>query len=195
VFVTADKNLYFAEIKKQIHALLGYPLVSALGRLTFEKNGTLTVSAQSPDPGHDDEAVLWVGDSTLLISLNTIPILDKGKVTGGAEPRLFQLDSGSRDTIITDRYLAEHRDAFTGPPTDTARLAGSGGIRAIPAYSARNLPLAFGSTWVTLNGDHVLTESQGGEAEDYFGVIGQNLLQLFSSYTIDFRTLRFGITP
>jgi hypothetical protein len=55
--------------------------------------------------------------------------------------------------------------------------------------------LAFGSTWVTLNGDHVLTESQGGEAEDYFGVIGQNLLQQFSSYTIDFRSLRFSIAP
>jgi predicted aspartyl protease len=195
VFVTADQNLYFAEIKKQIHALLGYPVISALGRLTFTRNGTLTVSVQSTNTTRDDEAALWVGDSTLLISLNTVPIVDKGKVTGGAEPRLFQLDTGSRDTIITDRYLAEHRDTFTGPPTDTARLAGSGGIRAIPAYSARNLPLAFGSTWVTLNGDHVLTESQGGEAENYFGVIGQNLLHLFSSYTIDFRSLRFSIAP
>jgi len=35
VYVTADQNLYIAEIKRQTNALLGFPVVSALGRLTL----------------------------------------------------------------------------------------------------------------------------------------------------------------
>jgi hypothetical protein len=41
----------------------------------------------------------------------------------------------------------------------------------------------------------VLTQPQGGEAESYFGVVGQDVLQLFSSYTVDFRNMRFSVVP
>ena len=49
VYVTADSNLYIPEVKRQTNALLGYPVVAALGRLTFSKDGSLTVSPLQPN--------------------------------------------------------------------------------------------------------------------------------------------------
>ena len=195
VFVTADKNLYIAEIKRQTHALLGYPVTSALGRLTFARDGTLTVTAHSSAGDRTTGAPMWIGDGSLLVALGTVPIIDGNKLEGGTKERLFELDTGSGSTYLTDHYLAENRSRFSGEPESVARLAGAGGIHEIPAYRARKLPLFFGATPVLCTGQHVLTQPQGGEAESYYGVVGQDVLQLFSSYTLDFRTMRFSVVP
>jgi len=131
VLVTADQNLYIAEIKRQTNALLGYPVASALGRLTFARDGTLTVTAHSSANERKSGTPIWIGNSSLLIGLGTIPIIDKGKVTGSTGERLFELDTGSGSTYLTDHYLAEHQILFTGKPSALARLAGAGGIHEI----------------------------------------------------------------
>jgi hypothetical protein len=195
VFVTADKNLYIAEIKRQTHALLGYPVTSALGRLTFARDGTLTVTARSSASDQKVGAPMWIGDGSLLVALGTEPVIEGNKLNGGTKERLFELDTGSGSTYLTDHYLAENRSLFPGEPESFARLAGAGGIHEIPAYKAHKLPLFFGSTPVLCSGQHVLTQPQGGEAESYYGVVGQDILQLFSSYTMDFRTMRFSVVP
>ena len=193
VFVTADKNLYIAEIKRQTHALLGFPVASALGRLTFARDGTLTVTAHPAST--TSGAAMWIGDGSLLVALGTVPVINGDKLTGGTKERLFELDTGSGSTYFTDHYLAENRSRFSGEPSSVARLAGAGGIHEIPAYKTQRLPLFFDNTPVLSTGQHVLTQSQGGEAESYYGVIGQDILQLFSSYTLDFRNMRFSVVP
>jgi Aspartyl protease len=195
VFVTADQNLYISEIKRQTHALLGYPVASALGRLTFSRDGSLTVTTHPNASEQKSGAPMWVGDGSLLVALGTVPVIKEDKLTGGTAARLFELDTGSGSTYLTDHYLAENRTRFSGEPTSLARLAGAGGVHEIPAYEAHRLPLFFGNTPVLCTGQHVLTQPQGGEAENYFGVVGQDVLQLFSSYTVDFQNMRFRVVP
>ncbi len=195
VFVTSDENLYIAPIKHQINALLGFPVASALGRLTFAKDGSLTASAQSPPRDPSTDARLWIGGSSVLVELGTLPIITGGRLTGASGQRLFDLDTGSASTYLTDHYLAEHTNIFHGPPPETARLAGPGGIHEIPAYAAKDLPLFIGNTLILLNGPNILTQPQGGETEHFFGLIGQDTLHLFSSYTIDLRNMTFSVHP
>ena len=194
VFVTPDQNLYIASIKRQTHALLGFPVASALGRLRFSRDGSLTVTAKSPAASQTG-APLWVGDGSLLVALGTEPVFEGNKLTGGTKERLFELDTGSGSTYLTDHYLVENRSRFKGEPASLARLAGVGGVKEIPAYEARKLPLFFGATPVLCSGQHILTQPQGGEAESYYGVVGQDVLRLFSSYTLDFRTMRLSVEP
>jgi len=195
VYVTADANLYIAEVKRQTNALLGYSVVAALGRLTFAKDGSLTVYAQSPSRDLHSSAALWLSDHSLLVELGTQPIFTKGKITGSAATRLFMLDTGSNSTLLTDHYLAEHTNAFHGTPPEIARLAGGGGIHAIAAYSAKNVPLFAGDTLILLNGPHILARPSGSEVENFFGLVGQNILGIFSSYTIDFRNMSLTLSP
>ncbi|HEY0786056.1 MAG TPA: retropepsin-like aspartic protease [Acidobacteriaceae bacterium] len=194
VYVTADQNLYIAKIKRQTNALLGYPVVSALGRLTFSRDGTLSIAAQSPAVDPRTDIRLWFGRHALLLPLNTMPALAGDKV-GASQPRLFVLDTGSGSSWLTDHYLAEHADLFHGPPPETAKLAGADGIHESPAYAAHQLPLFVGTRLVSLNGQHVLASPQAGEFEHYFGLIGQDLLQSFASYTLDFRKRTFSVAP
>ena len=195
VYVTADANLYIAQIKRQTNALLGYSVVAALGRLTFAKDGSLTVYAQSPSRDLHMSAALWLADHSLLVELGTRPIFTGDKITGSDATRLFMLDTGSNSTLLTDHYLAEHTNAFHGTPTEIARLAGSGGIHAIAAYDAKNVPLFAGDTLILLNGPHILARPSGSEVENFFGLLGQNILGIFSSYTIDFRNMTLTLSP
>jgi Aspartyl protease len=195
VYVTADSNLYIAQIKRQTNALLGYSVVAALGRITFARDGSLTVHAQSPSRDLHTSAALWLASHSLLVELGTQPIFTKGKITGSAATRLFMLDTGSSSTLLTDHYLAEHTDAFHGAPPEIARLAGGGGIHAIAAYGAKNLPLFAGDTLILLNGPHILARPSGSEVENFFGLLGQNILGIFSSYTIDFRNMSLTLSP
>jgi len=169
-----------------VKAVLGYPVIAALGRLTFHQDGSLTIGAKSE--GAAGGAPLWVGDQSLLISLRTDAAPD------GGSPRLFTLDTGAHNTFLTDNYLKEHRKDFSGEPDSMALLFGGGGLRPIPAYKAAKLPLWFGSTLVLLNGPHVLSATQGGEAQNYFGQIGIDVLGTFSSYTLDLVQMRFSIS-
>jgi Aspartyl protease len=195
VYVTADQNLYITEINHQFNALLGFPVVSALGRLTFARDGSLTVAAQSPAADPRTDIHLWFAAHALLLPLGTVPVMDGKKLISIGEPRLFMLDTGSGSSFLTDHYFAEHANAFHGPPPETARLAGAGGIEEISAYGAQGVPLFIGNNLIMLNGPHVLTKPTSGEVEHYFGLIGQDLLQNFSSYTLDFRTNAFSAQP
>jgi hypothetical protein len=195
VYVTADANLYIAPIKRQTNALLGYSVVAALGRLTFAKDGSLTVHTQSPNRDLHLSAALWLADHSLLVELGTQPIFNNGKVTGSAATRLLMLDTGSNSTLLTDHYLAEHTADFHGKPPEIARLAGGGGTHAIAAYEAKNVPLFAGDTLILLNGSHILAQPSGSEVENFFGLLGQNILEIFSSYTIDFRNMSLTLSP
>jgi hypothetical protein len=44
-----------------------------------------------------------------------------------------------------------------------------------------------------LDGQHVLAQPTLGPGEDYFGIIGQEVLSQLSGYTIDFRTMTFTV--
>lgn len=194
VFVTADANLYIKAIHRQLRAVLGFPVASVLGRLTFARDGRLTVHT-GDGAKTTAGAPMWVGDGSLLIALGTEPVIEGNTLKGGTRERLFEIDTGSGSTYLTDRYLKENHSLFQGEPPQVARLAGAGGVHEIPAFEAHKLPLFFGETPVLCSGQHVLTEPQGGEAESYYGVIGQDVLRLFSSYTLDFRAMRMTVTP
>jgi hypothetical protein len=113
---------------------------------------------------------MWVGDSSLLVGLGTMP----------DATRLFSLDTGSGSSYFTDHYFEEHSSLFSGQPLEMARLAGAGDIHEIPAHAAHQLPLWLGPTRVLCNGQHILTQPQGGEVEHYNGVVGQDLLRQFA---------------
>jgi len=192
IYITADQNLYSAATKHQANALLGFPVVAGLGRLTFTKNGTLNVSSHSPPFDPRSDVPLWFGEHSLLVPVGIPPVPNKGRVSGAVQERLFMLDTGAGSSFLTDRYFAECSDRFQGPPDDTARLSGAGGSTEIPAYTAHALPLILGRSAVALNGTHVLTRPVADPLERFFGLIGGEVLGSLSSYTLDFRTNSFS---
>jgi hypothetical protein len=193
VYVTADENLYFAPLKLQLNATLGYTVLHALGRLNFRQDGSLHVEAKSPerDP---NSTTLWLANHFLLIELATRPVFKGKTLVDEADDQLFVLDTGSFSTVLTDRYLAEHKDLFNGQTPKTGTLGGADGAHDLLAYGVHNLPLfANASGVLVLDGQHVLAQPMVGPGEDYFGIIGQDVLSRLPGYTIDFRTMTFAV--
>lgn len=151
------------------------------------------MEAKSPerDP---HSANLRLADHSLLIELGTRPVFNGKTFVGVADDRLLILDTGSASTVLTDRYLAEHKDLLSGQPPETGKLAGADGAHELAGYEVRNLPLFASTSGVfMLNGQLVLAQPMHGPAEDYFGIIGQDVLSQLPGYTIDFRTMTFTV--
>ncbi len=195
VLIVPDEDLSIAPLHLQMRALLGLPVLMALGRLTFTRDGSITATPPSAAPSSDTGAPLWLGNSQLLVQAGTLPGSQGFRFGGIHEPRLFVLDTGSGSSYLTDHYRNEHPEEFHGPPPEMAKLAGTGGEVDVAAYAARDLPLWFGSSEVELNGQHILTAPLSGNIEHYEGLIGQDVLSTVQSYTIDFRSMRFTVQP
>jgi hypothetical protein len=180
--IAADERVAVPEIHTQLKPALGFPVLDALETLTFSRDGTLAIHGE-PEKS-TGTAQIWLGEQSLLVSLGLRAVDDE---------RLFVLDTGAGNSFLTEKYLNENQALFPGPPTSEAQLAGGGGVRDIPAYIAKHLPIWFGATPIYLDGQHVLTATQGGEAENYFGVIGADVLSRFASYTIDLKRMEFSL--
>ncbi len=194
IYVAADENLYIPQIQHQTHALLGYPVIAALGRLRFSRDGSVTISPHSSAPGAE-ATPLWLSAHGLLVELGIKMNVTAGKITGAADPRLFVLDTGSGSTYLTDHYLEANKALFHGKPPSTAKLVGLDGLHEIPAFVADAIPLVAGKAIMVLRGNHILAQPTGGETEHFYGVVGAETLNSFPAWTLDLRTMTLTLTP
>ncbi len=181
VIVIEDKDFYIPQIRFQFKAVLGYPVLAALGRLSFYADGRFGVSPGNGATGQSEGARLFMEELTPLVAVGI-----------GKEIRLFRLDTGATNSYLTVRYWEEHRDAFAGRKPGTRDMGGSGGTHSIPAYQLPEATLSFAGVPVTLRDVPVLTESHNAAKEYFHGHLGQDVLKRLSRYTLDFQAMRFS---
>jgi hypothetical protein len=125
VIVVSDKDLIVPELHYRIPGSIGFPVLSALGRITFFADGRLGVglkeTAESPS-----------GEENLFLQRLT-PIV-VAEVTG--MERLFTIDTGAVGSFFTVQYYLEHKSDFTSQTIGEFDLVGAGGVRTYPAYFA-----------------------------------------------------------
>jgi hypothetical protein len=101
------------------------------------------------------------------------------------------LDTGATGTFMSDQYYQQHRQDFNSESLRELELIGVGGSTVVPAYLQRSVPFKMGGACVVLNDLIVLTEPTG-LPDEFSGNIGQSLVGLLRSYTLDFRTMTLG---
>jgi hypothetical protein len=183
VLVIEDKDFYIAPARFQMQAILGYPVLAALGRITFHADGRFEarpsiVSTQ-------------VTGSRLLLEELT-PLVVVGTSRG---KQLFRLDTGATNSYLTVRYWYDHQDEFAGQKQGESQMDGGNGVRTIPSYTAKNVMLDLGGVPVTLGDMTVFARPHAGDSEYAYGHLGQNALAQFRSYTLDFGSMRFDVAP
>lgn len=176
VLVIPDKDYYIAPIHLQLEAFLGYPVLSALGSVTFHRDGRFRVS-RAPTAQKGGGSEMFMERFTPLVAAD-----DDGT------KRLFMLDTGASNTFLTARYLSAHRAEFAHEKPSTVEQPGG---RKLPAYWAPKVTLVLGGVPITLHDVPVLTKTQGSGADYFYGNLGQDVLRQFRSYTLDFRSMRF----
>lgn len=181
VIVVDDKDMFVPAIQSMLPGSLGFPVLSALGRITFFKDGRLGVGLQAA-------AHPLVSENLFLHRLT--PIVS-ARIRGKEE--LFTIDTGATGSFLSARYYQNFPHQFDAQMVDEMILAGAGGTRSLPAYYARQITLSLGGACVRMRNVPVLIRARGIPDDYYYGNLGQSAFNMFSSYTFDFQNMSFTI--
>jgi hypothetical protein len=181
VIVVNDEDLIVPELHYRIPGSIGFPVLSALGRITFFADGRLGV-------GPRDAAGSSGGEQNLFLQRLT-PIV--AAEVAGTE-RLFTIDTGAVGSFFTVQYYLERKSDFTSQTVGNFDLAGAGGVRTYPAYFAGKLNIKIGGSCVVVNELPVITQARGSSDDKFYGNVGQSVLSQFKSYTFDFQNMSFS---
>jgi predicted aspartyl protease len=176
--VLPDSTLSFLGGLYRIPAIVGFPVLSSLGRLEF-RDETLS---------HSSSGARWSADSNLLLNgLDPLVLM----TVNGNNVRMF-MDSGAQSTHLTPLATSDYPALLDGAERRDVRLGGAGGARTY-----EDAPV-IAQIQVGVNGRSVAVEEVqvAGEADEgRHGVLGQDVLQHGSGYVIDFEAMRFELLP
>src|SRR5260370_34281455 len=98
------------------------------------------------------------------------------------------LDTGATGTFMSEQHYQLHGRDFSAEDLRELELVGVGGATVIPAYLQHNVRFRMGGACVVLNNLVVLT-GPTGLPDEFSGNVGQSLVGLLRSYTLDFRKM------
>jgi predicted aspartyl protease len=172
-------NVPAGRSRYQIEAVLGYPVLQALGRLTFTADGHLLAGPGSPSA--DGGAPLY---------MNWLMPLVECEVQGRRVP--FSLDTGADASLFSARFAREFPDLVRDLPRKPHAIGGAGGVRELSAVFLPDIRLVVGATTATLHEVPVLPEL-GTDLDKVFGNLGRDLTDPYRRFTVDFAAMRFRL--
>jgi hypothetical protein len=165
----------------QINAVLGYPVLQALQRVTFTSDGHFLAGPDSPAAGHG--ARLFMNQLTPLLECK---VQDREV--------LFSFDTGANHSAFSNRYYEAFPGQFRQLTKRSYGMGGAGGIRKFDVFYLPKAELGVGNTVVTLEKVPVLPPL-GTDGDKVFGNLGRDLTDPYRSFTIDFASMRLELGP
>jgi hypothetical protein len=176
--VLEDQALHFPQIDYQINAIIGFPVMEALGRITLAHSDQVTIHQEKSRSGVQPNMCLEALKPLLQASFNGKTeyfLLDSGAVTSTFYPPFFQ---ANREQI--EKSAVAKR----------VRIGGAGGYKEVPAYDLIDLKLTIAGKTAIFPKTELITETVNEDSKNFFGSLGQDLIKQFDRMTLDFRSMR-----
>ncbi|MBZ5722301.1 MAG: aspartyl protease family protein [Acidobacteriia bacterium] len=171
-------NITVQNGKYQIYAILGYPVLGALGALTF-----------FPDRIQVDPVPNTTADQGAPLYMEQLMPLLACHLDGRELP--FAFDTGATTTNFSARYFRDFPKDFAALKTKKSGLSGAGGMKMLETYELPKVELDVGKTTVELDKVTVFTAPLGTDMDYVYGNLGRDLITPFRSFTLDFVNMRF----
>jgi predicted aspartyl protease len=179
LLVLDDKSLNVPTGKTshyQIQAVLGYPVMQALRRVTFTSNGHFLAG---PDfPSGENGAKLYMNELTPLLLCR----VENREV-------LFSIDTGANGSVFSNRYHEDFPAEFKNLKKKLFMMGGAGGLKKVQAYYLPLAELGVGATQAVLHNVPVVPVMDT-DLDRLYGNLGRDLVDPYSSFTIDFANMR-----
>lgn len=159
-----------------IPAIIGFPVLRALGRVTFTPDAMIIGGTQPAGKGAD----LVASGSNLFVHV---------RMNGIEVP--LHLDSGASSTALGPRFSAEHQAVVAALQRRATRFGGAGGVTEGTAFVLRDAEVEVGSAKARLPAIDV-GAPQPNSTENY-GTLGQDVLRLLGAYTVDFARMKLTL--
>lgn len=180
LLVLDDSSMTLSDGKRQrytIPAIVGFPVLRALGSVTFFHNGIVEAGGNGDArAGSPLELKLLNPVVEALVNKQTLP---------------FTLDTGASGTTLSVRFYQQFQTEQASWKHAETKSFGAGGMTASKAYLVPALPFTLGGQTVVLRRVTVLRSAQGADIDVLFGNVGEDLLQSVASFTVDFARMRF----
>lgn len=185
LFIVVPDSDWGIPSRFQISALIGLPVLMALGRLELVNSGTPTLLYDVPrgKPASQD----GVHSNMLLSGLEPLVLV---RVPGEDAPLVMKLDTGSSTTTLTQKALADAPVLRAHAEGYVDHFAGIGG--AVTDRRALRLPevmLTIAGQPITLK--NVVVSSRADSTSD--GVIGEDIFRQGARWTMDFGTMTLAV--
>jgi predicted aspartyl protease len=181
LLVLDDENLRFGSGRHtyQLNAVLGYPILKALGVVTFTRNEFLAGDSAVP------------GDQRVRMYMRGLTPVLECEVEG--KPLLFTFDSGASNTDLSVRYYELFRAQADSWKTQTVERSGAGGSTKDTSYVQPRLVMKIGTSTATLHDVSITSVRTNAGLDILFGNLGQDFVENFESVTLDFSTMTFSV--
>ena len=163
----------------QIDAVLGYPILKALGVVTFTR-----------DEFRAGEAAEANGRGVRMYMRGLTPAIECD-VEG--RPLLFTLDTGASSTDLSVRYYELFRAQADSWKKQVVETAGAGGSSKHDVYIQPRLVMNSGTNTVTLNDVSILPVHMNAAIDVLFGNLGQDFVDGFETFSLNFSTMTFSL--
>ena len=188
--VLSDAALSPAGPERRIDAILGLPVLAALGRLTFTET-----AAPGHGPGHGPTTRhLQIAPSAPTpragnLRFEAFDGFVQAGVNGERLPLL--LDSGATRTALAKRYARERPERLRGLARSSTKVGGAGGGEVRETAILPELALRIGKRQLMLPNAPIETRSSG--SDKVYGVIGADALWAQGGYVLDFGRLNLSL--
>jgi predicted aspartyl protease len=179
VIVVEDKDMFVPILQYSLPGSLGFPVLSALRKITFFADGRFGVGLSST-PGTTVAGNLFLQRLTLIVAAGI-----RGK------EELFTIDTGATGSFLSARYYQDFPHQFDSQIVDEMIVTGAGGTRSLPAYYAPQITLSLGGACARMEDVPVLIKPRGMPDDYLYGNLGQSAFGIFPSYTFDFENMSF----
>ena len=187
VLVLPDDSFKTLYNRSRLSGVIGLPVLSALGAVTFTRDGHIALSS----PGADNDTAT-VSNMALGSGATVLEALYAGRRI----PML--LDASASQTLMYPSFLQEFSSAAAGAKLTTyVGLAHGGGIVSLPSYLLPNLTITIGGRPIRLGPINAVMRDGDPRSPFYVGALGQDALGTADRVTLDFAamTVRFRDDP
>lgn len=166
----------------RIDAIVGFPVFRALGRIRFGQRDFSVETGKVSDGRPPNMRAIG---STLFVQteINGIPVP-------------LHLDTGANRSSLSARFAREQPQVLTGLERSTGQLAGAGGaMMQIDQALWRTIEITIDGRTLELPELAIQISDSQTALSDYYGVLGNDVLKAFRSFTLDFKNMHFQLGP
>jgi hypothetical protein len=181
LLIVDDANLRigFGPDAYQIDAILGYPVFRSLGVITFTRD---ELRAGDAAERHIQGARMYMRGLTPAIEC---------AVDG--QPLLFTFDTGAASTDLSVRYFELFQQRANSWEKRSGASAGVGGATSYDVYVQPRVVMKVGEATAILRDVSILPSRRNAAIDILFGNLGQDFVDGFERFTLDFQTMTFAV--
>ncbi len=169
-----DKDLHFPPIDYQIHGIIGFPVIEAMGEIRIS-NAELSVPLETGAP--EDMNLALDGYNPLVL------------VQYEEDVFLFGLDTGANTTSLFYPFYERNREEMDARyQKDSVSLYGAGGRIRLEGFNDVSVRLGIGDTApVELDSLQLITTDYNSRLDGIYGNLGQDFTSRFNQMIINFQ--------